>query len=36
MELALFRILQEALTNIHRHSKSCQGGSVRLSEMPWK
>lgn len=30
VELALFRVLQEALTNIHRHSQS-QGAEIRLT-----
>ena len=33
LELALFRVLQESLTNVHRHSKSKRADvSVRLSE----
>ena len=28
LELALFRVLQESLTNVHRHSKSQQGGCI--------
>jgi signal transduction histidine kinase len=33
LELALFRVLQESLTNVHRHSKSRRADvSVRLSE----
>ena len=29
MELALFRVLQEALTNVHRHA-SCSSGEVTI------
>ena len=33
LELALFRVLQESLTNVHRHSKSRKADvSVKLSE----
>ena len=33
IELALFRVLQESLTNVHRHSKS-QAASVKVSRNP--
>ena len=33
LELALFRVLQESLTNVHRHSKSKRADvSVKLSK----